>query len=254
MPTLKEQILLTLEEGAFFLLNPYISLKFSTHYSQNSIYTTVHRMEKRGLIRKFEREGKKHLKLTTRGKAVLEKHRANSKKQRPPWDQKWRLVIFDVPESKAELRKCLRRYLITMGFGKAQRSVWISPYDFRKEIRMYLRKLKLSDFVYQLLVENFEGLTGEEIATTFWDLENISNKYVKFYRDWSERLNGIEDNMKETADPDLAILQRHMKHLNWDYQAILSRDPSLPMELLPADWGGKIAQEFVQTYKQKFSK
>lgn len=250
MPTLKEEILLSLEERVFFLLNPYIYLKYASHYSQKSIYTTVRRLEKRGLIRKFQREGKKHLKLTELGKAVLEKHRADSKKHRPPWDQKWRLVIFDVPESKTELRKYLRTYLITMGFGKVQRSVWISPYDYRIEVKQYLKKIKLSDFVYQLLVENFQGLTGEEIATTFWDLQGLHNKYVKFCRDWTERLSKLEDIRQESTEPDADIFQRYMSHLTWDYQAILSQDPHLPMELLPSDWGGTSAKKFVEKCKR----
>ena len=258
MPTLKEEILLTLEEGAYFLLNPYIYLKYTSNYSQKSFYTTIRRLEKRGLIQKFKREGIKHLKLTNLGQAVLENHRSDSKKHLPAWDQKWRLVIFDVPESKTELRKYLRKYLIKMGFGKVQRSVWISPYGYRKEVSQYLEKLKLKDFVYQLLVEDFEGLSGEEIATTFWDLQGIHNKYVIFCRDWTERLIEMEK-LKELEytrvkppETEADVYQRYMSCLTWDYQAILSRDPCLPMELLPDDWGGKIAQEFVKTCSQKF--
>ena len=252
MPTFKEQLLLALEECSSILLNPYMLTRFSSHYSQNSLYTTVKRIEKQGLIEKFEHEGKNHLRLTNRGKALIEKHRADSNKLRPLWDKRWRLVIFDIPEKKAQLRKYLRSYLVTLGFGRAQRSVWISPYDFRKEIRRYLLKLNLSEYVYQLLVEEFEGLSGEEIATEFWDLGSIHNKYIKFYRDWSERLNGIEEEMEETTDYDPSILHRYMKHLSWDYQAVLSRDPHLPEELLPTDWGGKVAREFIRTCRRKF--
>ena len=254
MPTLKEELLLTLEEGVYLLLNPYMYLTSTSLYSQKSIYTTAHRLEKMGLIRKFEREGKKHLKLTALGKAVLEKHRADSKKHRPPWDRKWRLVIFDVPESKAELRKYLRTYLFKMGFAKAQRSVWISPYGYRKEVSQYLKKLKLSEFVYQLLVEEFKGLTGKEIAATFWDLQGIHNKYVKFRRDWTERLSELEemeDARKDSSGP-ADISQRYMTRLTWDYQAILSRDPHLPMELLPADWGGAAAAKFVEDCRKRY--
>lgn len=252
MPTFKEQILLILEECTSVLLNPYMFMKFSSHYSQNSFYTTVNRIEKEGLIERFEREGKKHLKLTIQGKAILEKHRAASSKPRPPWDKKWRLVIFDVPENKAQLRKYLREYLITLGFGKAQRSVWISPYNFRKEIRTYLRKLKLSDFVYQLLVEDFEGLSGEEITAEFWDIESIHNKYIKFYRRWTEKTDEIKKITADNPDPEEVILQ-YIKNLTWDYQTIISQDPHLPLELLPPDWGGKTAQEFVKTCRKKFS-
>ncbi|MDP8215380.1 MAG: CRISPR-associated endonuclease Cas2 [Candidatus Euphemobacter frigidus] len=204
------------------------------------------------MVRKSKQGRKTHLKLTARGKAFLEKHHALSNKSRPPWDRRWRLVIFDVPESKAELRKYLREYLIAMGFGKVQRSVWISPYDFREEIERYIRKLKLSNYVLQLLVEDFEGLSGEQIATTFWDLKSVHSKYVKFYRHWSERMNKLEELMRETTNSDPVLCRRYIASLNWDYQAALARDPYLPIELLPDDWGGKIAQKFVQECRNKF--
>jgi phenylacetic acid degradation operon negative regulatory protein len=142
-----------------------------------------------------------------------------------------------------------------MGFGKAQRSVWSFPYGLNKEVSKYLKKLKLLDSVYQLLVEDFEGLTGKEIAAAFWDLQSLHDKYIEFCRDWTEKLSQLqklEDTKKESANYDMGIFQKCVRRLTWDYQAILSQDPHLPMELLPDDWGGKIAKEFVETCRQKF--
>ena len=43
------------------------------------------------------------------------------------WDQRWRLVIFDVPMGKDSARRKLRRYLCDRHFGYLQDSVWVSP-------------------------------------------------------------------------------------------------------------------------------
>lgn len=251
MPTLKEEILLLLEEGAYFLLNPYIYLRHTSQYSPESIYTTVSRLEKKGLIRKFKREGKKQLKLTNLGKAVLEKHRADARSPQLRWDSRWRLVIFDIPEEIAPLRKYLRVYLRGMGFGKVQRSIWISPYDHRKKIRQFLKKLKLSDFVYQLLVDNFEGLSENLMVASFWDLPSLQNRYSGLYRDWSKRLAGFKKSTAEISDFDQNVFQAYVRHLTWDYQAILADDPLLPRRLLPDDWSGTSARRFVRRWQKK---
>jgi DNA-binding transcriptional regulator PaaX len=41
--------------------------------------------------------------------------------------------------------------------------------------------------------------------------------------------------------------QRRLKNnLLWDYQSILARDPRLPLDLLPSDWGGTAAKAFIE--------
>lgn len=46
---------------------------------------------------------------------------------RRPWDGRWRLVLFDVPETQRALRQRLRHQLRTFGFGYLQNSAWITP-------------------------------------------------------------------------------------------------------------------------------
>ena len=53
------------------------------------------------------------------------------------WDGGWRIVFFDVPESKRKYRDYLRRVIRTIGFREFQRSIWIYPYpvpSFLKEL------------------------------------------------------------------------------------------------------------------------
>ncbi len=39
------------------------------------------------------------------------------------------MVVFDIPEYEANLRKMLRAFLRHAGFRMVQKSVWVSPYD-----------------------------------------------------------------------------------------------------------------------------
>lgn len=117
--------------------------------TENSFYTALSRLQRR---RQIIRNGHVY-ELTTSGqyaalKAYIRKEiteRENSTravKQKKssststsencgtpqPWDGKWRIVFFDVPEQKRPLRDYLRGVLKRFGFYEFQRSMWIYPY------------------------------------------------------------------------------------------------------------------------------
>ena len=50
------------------------------------------------------------------------------------WDGKWRIVIFDIPESDRVFRDILRKHLYALEFKQLQQSVFISPYPCEKTI------------------------------------------------------------------------------------------------------------------------
>lgn len=64
------------------------------------------------------------------------------------WDDKWRLVIFDIAELKKKHREAFRGKLKQLGFYQLQKSVWAYPYDCRAEID---------------LLRDFFGLDKEEL-------------------------------------------------------------------------------------------
>lgn len=55
-------------------------------------------------------------------------------KKKKKWDKKWRIVIFDIPESDRAFRDVLRIHLKELGFLKLQNSVFVSPYPFERMI------------------------------------------------------------------------------------------------------------------------
>src|SRR3989344_9211739 len=71
------------------------------------------------------------LEISEKGSLALELLKDGNAKLKTPkkWDKKWRILIFDVDESKRPIRDKLRRSLISVGFQRLQDSVWIYPYD-----------------------------------------------------------------------------------------------------------------------------
>lgn len=50
------------------------------------------------------------------------------------WDQKWRVILFDIPEPKKRLRDTLRMRLRQIGLRELQKSVFVHPYECRDEV------------------------------------------------------------------------------------------------------------------------
>lgn len=72
------------------------------------------------------------------------------------WDNKWRLVIFDVPETKKRERHALRRKLKELDFYQCQKSVWIYPFECEQEIEFVKDILNIKPFVKIFLVDKID--------------------------------------------------------------------------------------------------
>ena len=102
--------------------------------------------------------------ITQKGKFKALKFILKDKpKQR--WDGKWRLVFFDIPEKQFSLRNRLRENLQLLGFKYFQKSVWICPYDVRKEFGIIIDYLNIHSYIHLALIEKLEG--DEDLKTKF---------------------------------------------------------------------------------------
>jgi len=100
------------------------------------ISQALYRLRKRKIINIFEKDGLVHICLTEKGrkkKIATDLNKMNIQ-QPDAWDNKWRMVMFDIPEERKVARNALRDRLKQLGLFQFQKSVWIYPYDCRKEI------------------------------------------------------------------------------------------------------------------------
>src|SRR3989338_6991078 len=63
------------------------------------------------------------------------------------WDGKWRMVAFDIPDQCKKARDALRYRARTGGFYELQESVFLYPYDCRKEIEDFIKLFRLEKYV-----------------------------------------------------------------------------------------------------------
>jgi len=77
--------------------------------------------------------------------------------QRPvKWDKIWRVVIFDIPEDKQLARRALRRKLRHLGFYPFQKSVFIFPFECKKEIDFLVDFFDLQKHVRYFLAQKID--------------------------------------------------------------------------------------------------
>lgn len=149
------------------------------------------------------------------------------------WDGKWRLVLFDVPQSKASDRARLRRSLADRGFGYLQNSVWITPDPLTGE-REALGKSEVDvESLILLEARPCAGETNAEIVAGAWDFDAINANYAahaQVLERWSPR-----PVLDETAARQL---HRWLRDERQAWNAAMHLDPLLPEGLHLAGYLG----------------
>lgn len=122
---------------------------------KNSFYY----LKRRGFI-KMEYIGRQlYVSLTEEGKKIAKKCKYDELEIKKPkkWDKKWRILIFDIANEHRIKREALRGKIKELGLFQLQKSVWIYPYDFEKE--MYV----LKEF-FRFKASEFAIITADKIS------------------------------------------------------------------------------------------
>lgn len=217
---------------------PYLYASLEMSYDRKNVDEATGYLAKKGLV---ERNEAGDVRLTPAG-ADIKKRLYRERRQR--WDGKWRVVFFDIPESRRELRDDLRWELKKLGFGLWQRSAWVTPFGITRELESYLRDQNLSDLVQIVVGERFGDPNDREFAARVWPLSEINRRYKSFLAGWAAELK------REQTDEDRfrAATLFHDRYID-----ILLEDPQLPAELLPRDWVGDKAADLFKKLKSLLS-
>ena len=113
------------------------------------------------------RNGRLEMILTKKGREELLKYDIDKINLRKEiiWDGRWRVIIFDIAEEKKQARDALRSKFKQLGMLQLQKSVFVYPFDCKKEIDF------VSDF--------FE--VGDDILYLESEIKDIKNKLKKFF-------------------------------------------------------------------------
>ncbi|MBU3942608.1 hypothetical protein KKA24_01340 [Patescibacteria group bacterium] len=77
--------------------------------------------------------------------------------KRGEWDEKWRMVIFDIPEDERAKRDVFRNKIKEIGFCELQKSVWIFPYECENEINFIIEYYNLRRYIRFCIIESIDN-------------------------------------------------------------------------------------------------
>lgn len=152
------------------------------------------------------------------------------------WDNRWRLVAFDVPRARNAHRNRLRRYLRDRGFGCLQGSLWITPdaLDAEKQI-LTGAKINVESLIL-LEAQPCGGESDADIVAGAWDFDRINRRYARHLKTLEQRPTGKLGN--EAA---ARAMQRWARAERETWLEAVTYDPLLPERILPRDYLGRQA-------------
>lgn len=73
------------------------------------------------------------------------------------WDERWRIIMFDVWERRRAIRDRLRTMLENVGFVHVQHSVWVYPYPCEELLVLLRTELRLGRGILYIVAEEIEN-------------------------------------------------------------------------------------------------
>lgn len=96
--------------------------------TREQTYRQLEYLRKKGLIFKNGSYRDLSYEITKKGSNCLESISLTTiQPSSKYWDNKWRIVMFDIPEQSRSARDHIRRLLKELGFQQLQLSVWVHP-------------------------------------------------------------------------------------------------------------------------------
>ncbi|MEV6304965.1 PaaX family transcriptional regulator C-terminal domain-containing protein [Actinoplanes sp. NPDC051861] len=223
----------TLRSRAWLPSAAVVALLAETGVSPAGARTALSRLARRGVI-EGRREGRRSsYRLTAAaaaflavgGSAILAPGAAQ------PWDERWTLIAFSLPQGEGALRRGLRNQLRWMGYAPLYDGLWVSPHELGAKTKARLAELTLGTLtVFRASHVELDAAVRRNPIDA-WDTAGIAREYESFLERWSPvlpraragRVTGIE------------AVSARTEVMN-TYRRLPVLDPHLPLRLLPPGW------------------
>lgn len=133
-------------------------------HHQGELIKAIYDLKEHGFLEEIEIKGEKWLKITPKGRLKLIKKRIKGE-----WDGFWRIVAFDIEETRKKTRDVFRSKLAELNCQPIQKSVWITPTDITAELEDLIELLNLENNVDYFISK---ALTNEEKFLEMFKIEN----------------------------------------------------------------------------------
>jgi phenylacetic acid degradation operon negative regulatory protein len=151
---------------------------------------------------------------------------------RENWDGRWRILSYEIPESKRELRDKLRREVAGWGLGPWHRSFWLTPHPIIENLRALVSQKEEEQYIQAFEAEHVFG-NKEILIEKVWQKSNLDKRYRELFKEWHEVLSANPEGSNQTD-----VKLDKFKTIVEKYVSIIRDDPGLPSELIGANWIG----------------
>lgn len=138
----------------YFVFNLMRNIKKFKPKDKPKVNSAFQYLRRNGLIQIKQDGYDIHISLTEKGKKRAGKYQIDDLKIEVSkrWDRKWRMVIFDIPDFSKTARNIFRGKLKKLNFYSLQKSVWVFPFDCKKEIELLRDFLGADNNQIQLVI------------------------------------------------------------------------------------------------------
>jgi|SRR3989344_1587433 len=165
-------ILLANRRENYKIIEALVKKIFGLNKQPKNYFRYFSKLRKQKLI-SVEKVNDAHIiSLTDQGKRIFLRFNYENLKIKPKkiWDRNFRMVIFDIPETKRNSRDSLRDKMKELGLVRFNDSVWVYPYPCQKEIDFIANYWGIGKYVHFVLVKD---LTNRDYLLKYFNLESF---------------------------------------------------------------------------------
>lgn len=141
------------------------------------------------------------------------------------WDRKWRIISYEIPESKREIRDRLRREMQGWGLGPWHRSFWLTPHPVIDALKTLVTGKTEEQYIQAFESDHSFG-NRDVLIEKVWGKSALDKKYRELFKKWHEILSKDGDKVEK------------FRSVINEYITLLRLDPGLPVELMGESWIG----------------
>ena len=144
---------------------------------------------------------------------------------REKWDGKWRIISYEIPEKKREIRDRLRREMQGWGLGPWHRSFWLTPHPILPTLKALTSQKEEEKYIQAFEADHTFG-DREFLIEKVWGKSILDKSYRELFKKWHEILSSQDEKIDK------------LKKVIGEYINLLRQDPGLPKELVNEGWIG----------------
>ncbi len=219
-------------------------------FTPRAVRAAVTRMARQGWLATRRAGRRAFYSLTPKGRWRVEEGVRRVYRLEPePWDRRWRLLTYAIPEGRRPMRDRLRRELTWLGLGPLSKSTWVTPRNVGAQLSELARAHGLDGHVAIFEAALLGPGQDRALVRRCWDLQAIAARYRAFTAITRRAAATLRLRLRRGTISDAACFAAKIRLVH-EYRKFLFVDPGLPDALLPEDWPGREASRvFREVYR-----